>query len=89
MLYVLKIARPWDTDKSTWNLLKRFSEKRVVCQKVNKTLIKYQACLPSKDKLVFCDELSLELVLLDGQSVLQVIDAATHFSAVTVLDTRD
>jgi hypothetical protein len=38
------------------------------------------------EDIVFGDELSIDLMFIDGQAVLHVVDTATRFSAVTFLD---
>jgi hypothetical protein len=40
------------------------------------------------DKLVFGDELSIDLMWIEGDAVLHVVDTATRFSATTYLDTN-
>jgi hypothetical protein len=41
------------------------------------------------EKLVFNDELSMELLWLDGEPALHVVDAATRFGAAVFLEGQD
>lgn len=42
--------------------------------------------MPNEDDLVFGEELSIELMFLDGITLLHIVDTATYFSAQTFLD---
>jgi hypothetical protein len=41
------------------------------------------------EDIVFGDELSINLMFIDGQEVLRAVDTATRFSAATFLDSHN
>jgi hypothetical protein len=41
------------------------------------------------EKLVFNDELSMDLVWLDGETALHIVDTATRFGAAQFLEGQD
>jgi transposase InsO family protein len=48
-----------------------------------------KCCCPNMEDIVFGDELSIDLMFIDGQAVLHVFDTATRFSAATSLDSHN
>jgi hypothetical protein len=50
--------------------------------------VRFKVSIP-EDDLVFGDEVSIDLMFLDGNAVLHVVDTATRFSAAAFLDAHD
>lgn len=54
-------------------------------QRFAKPPIRFKMSLPTEENLLFCDELSIDLMVLNGKSVLQIVDTATYFYVATFL----
>jgi hypothetical protein len=55
-------------------------------QKLGPKPIRFKVSLPNMKDIVFGDELSIDLMFIDGQVVLHVVITMTRFSAATFLD---
>ena len=85
---LLKLARPWETDDNTKALLEEIAKNCDTCQRFTSPPVRFKASLPTEEDLVFGDELSIDLMFLDGKAVLHIVDTATRFSAATFLDSH-
>lgn len=56
------------------------------CQKFSKVPVRFKVSLPTEENLVFEDELSIDIMFLEGDAVLDIVDTATRLSAATFLD---
>lgn len=86
MFILLKLGQQWDTNKPNQKVLEDISERCLVSYKIDEVPIRFKVCVPTEQKLMFGDKLSLNIMLLDDKAVLYVIDIATHFRAATFLD---
>lgn len=82
---LLKRTKVQKLDEDTLKVLEEINKACNTCQKYGPKLVSFKASLPP-DKLVFGDELSIDLQWIDGEAVLHVIDTATKFSSATFLD---
>lgn len=82
---LLKRAKVEDLDADTLKVLEEINNACSTCQKFGPKPVSFKASLPP-EKLVFGDELSMDLQWIDGEAVLHVIDTATKFSSATFLD---
>jgi hypothetical protein len=89
LLNLLKRARPDDTNQETMQLLQQIASACETCQKLGPKPIRFKVSLPNKEDIVFGDELSIDLMFIDGQAVLHVVDTATRFSAATFPDSHN
>ena len=85
---LLKKARPDETDSKTKAILQEIEQRCEPCQRIARAPIRFKVSLPDEIDLKFCDEVSMDLMFLDGKAVLHVIDTAMHFSAATFLDSH-
>lgn len=83
---LLKMARPWETDEGTRRILEEISSRCEACQRFSQAPVRFKVTLPSEENLVFGDELSIDIMFLEGKAVLHIVDTATRFSAATFLD---
>lgn len=83
---VLKLARPRETIQETKDTRNEISRRCEPCQKCFNAFIRFRVFVPSEDNLVFGEELSIDIMHLEGKPDLHVIDTATHLSAATFLD---
>ena len=83
---LLKLARPWETDNETRKVLEERTQNCDYCQHFPTTPIRFKVTLPTEEEIIFGDELSIDLMFLDGIAVLHIIYTAARFSAVTFLD---
>ncbi len=88
LLNLLKLARPWETDSETKDILEEIKKNCETCQRFAPPPIRFKVTLPTEDELVFGDELSIDLMWIDGKATLHIIDTATRFSAATFLDSH-
>jgi hypothetical protein len=89
LLKLLKRARADDTNQETMHLLQQIASACETCQKLGPKPIRFKVSLPNMEDIVFGDELSIDLLFIDGQAVLHVADTATRFSAATSLDSHN
>jgi len=83
---VLKKARPNEADQETRDVLEQISDACNTCQRFGPAPVRFKATLPSEDEIVFGEELSIDLMFIDGKAILHIVDTATRFSAATFLD---
>ena len=83
---LLKAARPEETNAETRKVLDHIKKFCEVCQRTDHPPIRFKVSIPLTDGMKFCDEISMDLMFLDGKAVLHVVDTATHFSTATFLD---
>ncbi len=88
LLNLLKLARPWETDAETKKILEDIAKNCDTCQRFSAPPVRFKVTLPTEESLVFGDELSLDLMWIDGKAVLHIVDTATRFSAATFLDSN-
>lgn len=87
--HLLKVARPWETDSGTTEVLEDTTLRWNVCQWFSREPVWFRVLLPSEDKIGFGNELSIKIMYLDGNAVLQIEDTATGFSAAPFLDKQN
>ena len=83
---LLKLARPDETNEETRRILEEIRTSCNACQRYGPTPLRFKTSLPNEDDLKFGDEISMDLMFLDGKPVLHIVDTATRFSAATFLD---
>lgn len=82
---LLKRSKAKDLKENTLDVLKDIIKHCDPCQRVGPTPVRFRASIP-EEELVFGDELSIDLVWVEGDAFLHVVDTATRFSATTFLD---
>lgn len=82
---MLKLARPWETDATTKELLESIRKRCDTCQRFSRPPVILKISLHTEETLIICGELSLDPMLLGCKAVLHIIDIATHFSVATFL----
>lgn len=80
-LNLLKLARSWETDGTTKELLEDICNRRNTRQIFYCPPVRFKISLPTEESLVSGKELSLDLMFLDCKSVLHIFDPTKHFSA--------
>jgi hypothetical protein len=70
-------------------LLQQIASACKTCQKLGPRPIRFKVSLPNMEDIVFGDELSNDLMFIDGQAVLLAVNTATRFSAATFLDSHN
>jgi transposase InsO family protein len=58
------------------------------CKRYSSKPLRLKTTLPSGEELSFGSELSMDLMFINGKSVIHVIDSATRFNAATFLDSH-
>jgi hypothetical protein len=89
LLNLLKRAWHDDTNQETMQFLQQIASACGTCQKLGPKPIRFKVSLPNMEDIVFGDELSIDLMFIDGQIVLHVVATETRFSAATFLDSHN
>jgi hypothetical protein len=84
----IKRARPDDLDKDTMAILQNISQSCETCQRLGPRPIRFKVSIPPTDDIVFEDEVSIDLMFINGKAILHIADTATMFSAATFLDSN-
>ena len=83
---LFRLARPFEADEPTKQFHQSLQAACDICQRLGPTPVLFKVSLPNEQDLEFGDELSIDLMLLDGKAVPHVIDTATRFSSAIFLD---
>ena len=83
---LLRTARPYETNQETKLVLDQIKQACDTCQRLGPTPVRFKASLPTQDSVKFGEELSMDLMFLDGKALLHIVDTATRFSAAAFLD---
>ena len=83
---VLRMARPYETNPDTKQVLDQIKQACDTYQRLGPTLIRLKTSLPTEDSAKFGEELSMDLMFLDGKALLHIFDSATRFSSAAFLD---
>lgn len=86
LLNLLKLARPWETDENTGEILEDMDNICDTCQHYTSPPVRFKVTLPTEEELIFGVELCMYLMFLHGKAVLHVVDIATRISRATFLD---
>jgi hypothetical protein len=88
LIELIKGAKREDFDEGGKKILQVISASCMTCLFIGPKPFRFRAVIPEEaDKLVFCDELSIDLMWIEGDAVLHVVDTAPRLSATTYLDT--
>jgi hypothetical protein len=83
---LLKRAKADDLDASTRAVLTDIQNSCSTCQRYSSKPLRLKTTLPSGEELSSGSELPMNLMFINGKTVLHVTDSATRFSAATFLD---
>ena len=89
LMQLIKQARPSEFNEETRKSLQEISDACDTCQRFGPRPLRFKATIPDENKLVFGQELSIDLMWIDGKALLHVVDTATRFSNATFLDSSD
>jgi hypothetical protein len=86
---LIKREKLEDLDEDGKKNLQEISASCKTCQFMGPNPLRFRAVIPDEaDKLFFGDELSIDIMCIEGNSVLHVVDTATRFLATKYLDTN-
>lgn len=77
LLNPLNLARPWKTDSSTMKILENINRGLDVFQRFSEGPARFSVSHPRKNKLVLRDELLIDTMFLDDDTVLHIVDKGT------------
>ena len=86
LMNLLLLPRPFQPDAATKQFLESLQAACDTCQRLIPTPVRFKLSLPNGQDLKFGDELSIDLMFVDGKAVLHVIDTATRLSSAIFLD---
>lgn len=81
---LIRRSRPEDATPETRQLLGDISRRCHTCQTFGARPLRFKVAMPD-EQLVFNEELSMDLMWLDGKAVLHMVDTATGFNAAETL----
>jgi hypothetical protein len=85
---LLRRSKPTEVHEETRKILKDIVRSCLTCQTFASQPFRFSVRMPD-EKLVFNDELSMDLLWLDGEPALHVVDTATRFGAAVFLEGQD
>jgi hypothetical protein len=85
---LLKRSKPTEVHEDTRRQLRQIVKACLTCQTFASQPLRFSVRLPD-EKLVFNDELIMDLLWLDGEPALHVVDTATRFGAAVFLEGQD
>ena len=72
----------------TKTILEEISRHCSACQRFSPGPVRFKASIPNENELVFCEEVSIDLMFIEGKAIPHIVDTATRFSAATFLDSE-
>jgi hypothetical protein len=88
LMNLLKRADPLKVNEEARKSLLEIVSACRTCQTFSAKPLRFSVRL-SDEKIIFNDEISLDLVWLDGESALHVVDTATRFGAAVFIEGQD
>lgn len=85
LLSLFKIARPWEVDCKTKEVLKDIQKRFLAFEHFYKSPIRLKFTFSTEDNLLFSGNLNIDLIWLNVKAALHIADTATCFSAATFL----
>lgn len=77
------MARPEDKNSKKSIILEEIYLNCQNFQRFGPAPIRFRASIPTEEHIVFGDEISLDVMLLDGNTVIYVVDTETHLLSAT------
>lgn len=81
---ILRLARPLECTPQTRDTLDKIAASCRTCQVYNNQTLRIKVAIP-EDKIVFNQDIELDLVYLNGQAALHVVDTGANFSSAQFL----
>lgn len=81
---LIKKATPNQADSNTLNILNQISESCTTCQTFSSKPYRFRVSIPP-EKIIFNEEISLDLMWLGKRPVLHVVDTHTNFGSASFL----
>jgi hypothetical protein len=69
-------------------ILQNSSQSSETCQRLGPRPIRFNVSIPPKEDIVFGDEVSIDLMFINGKAILHIVDTAIRFSAAIHLDSN-
>jgi hypothetical protein len=88
LLALLKRAKADELDATTRAVLSDIDNDYSTCQRFSSKPLRLKTTLLSGEEFSFGNELSMDLMFINGKVVLQVIDFATRFNTASFLDSH-
>lgn len=87
---MLKPTRPWRANRETKKAFvgKEITRRCDACQKLAEGPFRFGVDLPTEERLVFGDEVSIGIMFLEKDAVHHIVDTATRLSAAAFLDQK-
>lgn len=85
----MKRTKPNEIDSETTNILDDIANKCDEFQGYTVLPERSKTTLHTEENLVLCDELLIEVMLIENATILHIVDTATRLSSSTFLDKHD
>lgn len=88
LLNIINLAGPDEMNYETFKVLEEVSKHCLDYQCYGSSPRKFKSATLIEDAHVFGDEISIDIMFLDGKVLLHVVDLATLFSPATLIDSH-
>ena len=81
LLNLIRKARPQEATEATTRILKEISKSCNTCQRLGLQPSRFKTALPTLQEVKFGEEISMDLMFIEGRAILHIVDTATRFSS--------
>ena len=78
LLNLIRKARPHEATEATTRILKEISKSCNTCQKLGSQTTRIKTTLPTLQEVKFGEEISMDLMFIEGKAILHIVDTATR-----------
>lgn len=86
LLNLLSFAKPDENHSEIKKVPEDIANKCEASQRFTATPVRFKANLQTEENLVFCEEISIDIIFIDNVAIVHNFDTETPFSASTFLD---
>ena len=88
LLNLIRKARSHEATEAITKVLKEISKSCNTCQRLGSQPTIFKTTLPTLQEVKFGEEISMDLMFIEGKAILHIVDTATRFSSAIFLDSQ-
>ena len=88
LLNLIRKAPPHEATEATTKVLKEISKSCNAGQRLGSQPTRFKTTLPALQEVKFGEEISMDLMFIEGKALLHIVDTATRFSSAIFLDSQ-
>ena len=88
LLNLIRKTRPHEATETTTRVLKEIYKSCNTCQILGSQPTRFKTTLPTIQDVKFGEEISMDLMFIEGKAILHIVDTATRFSSAIFLDSQ-